>query len=196
MVQTLQPAALAIIVLFPALSFIAVVLRIYSRVLSRQFHLGMWHDDELYISADTRADDALILLAMSLAIGESCMLWLFIKQSWQGYHYYDIPTLSTAQLVQASKYDISNQLLYNPILALVKASVIIFLWRLEDRRKVIQWSLKILFVSDIKRQIARPWNANASAGRQSLLVGLPVLRCNVSMPTNALLLGQVVDGYV
>ena len=43
------------------------------------------------------------------------MLWLFIKQSWQGYHYYDIPDMTTAQYTLASTYDISNQLLYNPI---------------------------------------------------------------------------------
>ncbi|KAI6837359.1 hypothetical protein KC340_g4461 [Hortaea werneckii] len=55
---------------------------------------------------------------------------------------------------QASKYDIANQLLYNPILALVKASVICFLWRLKDRRKSIRWSLGLLFAINLGLAIA------------------------------------------
>ncbi|KAK5166067.1 uncharacterized protein LTR77_008328 [Saxophila tyrrhenica] len=86
---------------------------------------------------------------MSLAIGEACMLWLYVKQTYQGYHYYDVPTLTDQERVLGSKYDLANQLLYNPILALVKASVLIFLWRLEDRRKIIQWSIKGLFALNL-----------------------------------------------
>lgn len=56
--------------------------------------------------------------------------------------------------MQASKYDLANQLLYNPILALVKASFVFFLWRLEDRRKYIRWSLVSFFVLNLGLAIA------------------------------------------
>jgi hypothetical protein len=44
--------------------------------------------------------------------------------------------------------------LYNPILALVKASIVFFLWRLEDRRKVIRWSLITFFILNLGLAIA------------------------------------------
>lgn len=82
------------------------------------------------------------------------MVYLWSVKSWQGYHYYDIPDLSVEDKVQAAKYDIANQLLYNPILALVKASIIFFLWRLEDQRKVIRWSLISFFLLNLGLAIA------------------------------------------
>lgn len=89
----------------------------------------------------TFADDYIIVLAWSLAIGQTVMVYLYSLKSWQGYHYYDIPKLSIEDRMQASRYDLANQLLYNPILVLVKASIIFFLWRLRDKRKAIRWSL-------------------------------------------------------
>jgi hypothetical protein len=81
-----------------------------------------------------------------------CYLWTL--KTWQGYHHYDIPELTIEDQIQASKYDIANQLLYNPILALVKASIVFFLWRLEDRRKVIRWSLASFFALNLGLAIA------------------------------------------
>jgi hypothetical protein len=82
------------------------------------------------------------------------MAYLFSLKSWQGYHYYDIPPLSVEDRMQASKYDLANQLFYNPILALVKASMIFFPWCLEDRREVIRWSLISFFVLNLGLAIA------------------------------------------
>lgn len=62
--------------------------------------------------------------------------------------------LSVEDRMQASKYDLANQLLYNPILALVKASIIFFLWRLKDQRKVIRWSLTWSFILNLGLAIA------------------------------------------
>jgi hypothetical protein len=99
MVQTLQPGALAVIVLFPSVSTIVVGLRVYCRALFRQFY---W-------------DDALIIIALAFAIAEACCLWVYAKVTWQGYHYYDMPDFTTAQRVHGSKFDLANQLLYPPI---------------------------------------------------------------------------------
>jgi hypothetical protein len=66
--------------------------------------------------------------------------------SYQGYHEADIPTQTIEQTVLAAKYNIANQVLYNPILSLIKLSVIIFLHRLEDRRKSIKYNLYALAI--------------------------------------------------
>lgn len=82
------------------------------------------------------------------------MVYLYSLKSWQGYHYYDVPKLSLEDRMQAAKYDLANQLLYNPILALVKASIILFLWRLDDRRKSVRRSLVSFFVLNTGLAIA------------------------------------------
>jgi hypothetical protein len=96
----------------------------------------------------------MVLVAWLFAVGQAVMVSLYTVKSWQGYHYYDIPDLSIADRTQAAKYDLANQLLYNPILALVKASIVLFLWRLEDRRKVIRWSLIAFFILNLGLAIA------------------------------------------
>ncbi|KAI7228099.1 hypothetical protein KC330_g8070 [Hortaea werneckii] len=138
MVDTLQPRALGLIVLWPVLATIAVALRVYTRASMRQF----------------RSDDHIVVVAYLLAVGQTIMVYLYTLKSWQGYHFYDIPDLTAKEHAQASKYDLANQLLYNPILALVKASVICFLWRLRDRRNSIRWSLGVLFAINLGLAIA------------------------------------------
>ncbi|KAM0705245.1 hypothetical protein Q7P35_008034 [Cladosporium inversicolor] len=138
MVETLQPTALGLIILWPSLATIIVALRVYTRIWMRQFYL----------------DDYIVVVAWSLALGQTVMVYLYSLKSWQGYHYYDIPRLSVEDRMQASRYDLANQLLYNPILALVKASIIFFLWRLGDKRKAIRWSLISFFVLNLGLAIA------------------------------------------
>jgi hypothetical protein len=100
------------------------------------------------------ADDYTIVVAWALAVGQATVSYIVSVKTWQGYHVYDIPDFSVDERVVAAKYDIANQLLYNPILALVKASIVFFLWRLEDRRKVIRWSLVSFFVLNLALAIS------------------------------------------
>jgi len=138
------------------------------------------------------ADDYTILVAWSLAVGQAVVSYLVSVKTWEGYHGYDIPDLTIEQRVEAAKYDIANQLLYNPILALVKASIVFFLWRLEDRRKVIRWSLiafSILnlglaiatFVADLCQctPVSYHWNRHAldTFDEQGNLIGEPAGTC-------------------
>ncbi|KAL4801863.1 hypothetical protein BDV18DRAFT_148297 [Aspergillus unguis] len=129
MPQNIQTEALVIIALFPSLSTVFIILRSCSRWLSRA--IG-W-------------DDALLLLAYLLAVGEAATSWLFTKLSWQGYHIWDIPPQSIDEQINAEKVDLANQLLYNPILALVRASLILFLFRLGDTRRIVRWNLIAIF---------------------------------------------------
>lgn len=50
--------------------------------------------------------------------------------------------------------NLANQLLYNPILAIVKASLIVLLFRLEDHRPVVRWNLHVLFWVNIALMIS------------------------------------------
>jgi hypothetical protein len=149
MVETLQRTALGLIILWPSLATVVVALIVYTRISMKRFSLGKIFatmDTWTYCLTTAPTDDYTIVIAWSLAVGQAVMAYLFSLKSWQGYHYYDISPLSVEDRMQASKYDLANQLLYNSILALVKASIIFFLWRLEDRRKVIRWSLISFFI--------------------------------------------------
>ncbi|KAL4781137.1 hypothetical protein BJX76DRAFT_350415 [Aspergillus varians] len=129
MPDNLQTEALAIILIFPILSTLVIILRCYSRFLIRQFG---W-------------DDVLIGIAWLFAVGQSATVWIYTKLSWQGYHVWDIPKQTIAEQVKAQRFNLANQLLYNPILAIVKASIIVFIFRLQDRRPIVRWNLHILF---------------------------------------------------
>ena len=71
------------------------------------------------------------------------------KLTYHVYHIYDIPPTSMEQKVRAEKYNLANQLLYNPILAIVKVSVILFLFRLGDKRPIVRWNLHVLFTVNL-----------------------------------------------
>ncbi|KAB8230759.1 uncharacterized protein BDW43DRAFT_321363 [Aspergillus alliaceus] len=111
MPENIQDVALAIVLVFPILRTLVVGLRCWSRLLGRQFG---W-------------DDGFIVVAWILAIGQTYTVWMYTKLTYSRYHSID-------------KYNLANQLLYNPILAIVKASVIVFL----DRRRIVRWNLHAL----------------------------------------------------
>ena len=91
------------------------------------------------------ADDGVILVAWALAVAYAGVAYKWILVNGFGYHVWDLRPLTLEQNVLSLKLNMAQQLLYNPILCLVKASIIIFLFRLEDRRKLIRWSLFVLF---------------------------------------------------
>ncbi|KAB8214819.1 hypothetical protein BDV33DRAFT_208936 [Aspergillus novoparasiticus] len=138
-----QDVALAIILVFPILSTLTVGLRCWSRLLGR--HFG-W-------------DDGLIVVALveSILRSPAPALWWIkylldlvigsdTKLTYQGYQSSDVPPLSTTEKVTGQKYNLANQLLYNPILAILKSSVIVFLFRLQDRWHIVRWNLYALSV--------------------------------------------------
>lgn len=89
-------------------------------------------------------DDGLCLLAWALAVANAGVMYRFIKVNYIGYHIWDVPEQSIEE-VYSGKLSTAQQLLYNPILCLVKASIIIFLIRLGDVRRKIRYSLIIFF---------------------------------------------------
>ncbi|OBT47071.1 hypothetical protein VE00_03115 [Pseudogymnoascus sp. WSF 3629] len=93
--------------------------------------------------------DGFLLAAYVLVAAESYTLY-----TWQGYHKADIPKLSIEQKVTGGKYNISNQLLYNPILSLVKASVIFFLLRIGNTHRIARISLWVALALNLALAIA------------------------------------------
>ncbi|KAI2814160.1 hypothetical protein CBS63078_7410 [Aspergillus niger] len=121
-----QKLALGVVVAFPVLGGIAVLLRIWSRYLTRS-RLG--------------ADDILIVVGYILAIGQSITSWYYIKTNYVGIHIWDIP--KDYDIKQGLIWNFANQLIYNPCLTMVKLSILMFLRRLESQSRLVNsliWS--------------------------------------------------------
>lgn len=66
----------------------------------------------------------------------------------------DVPTLTLEEEVYGAQLNMALQLLYNPVLCLVKESIMVFLWRLEDYRPFIRWSIVTLFFFNLGHMFA------------------------------------------
>ncbi|KAL3459732.1 hypothetical protein BJX64DRAFT_290901 [Aspergillus heterothallicus] len=126
-VDTLQPQLLAMNFAFPALATIAVLLRIYIRVWTRTFAV----------------DDWLICFAGTLYWAETATAYKVIKYNWMGYHVGDIPS-PNPQATLAWKYSYATEILYNPILAVVKFSILFFLLRLTGQKISVKRAIWVI----------------------------------------------------
>ncbi|KAI1092323.1 hypothetical protein F5B19DRAFT_212645 [Rostrohypoxylon terebratum] len=132
----LQHGGFFILFFFPAIAFIVVCLRIYGRIRSRQFGI----------------DDALVCIAMMFSIAETGCSYMAMRTAYLGVHVYDIPMAADISLGMYWNYII--QIIYNPILALVKCSVLTFLLRIGGQRRKIRYSIHALNVFNIGLMIA------------------------------------------
>ncbi|KAL0944005.1 uncharacterized protein CTRU02_201892 [Colletotrichum truncatum] len=134
--SSLQHIGFFILFFFPALALIVVALRVYSRVSTKQFG---W-------------DDGLICFAMAESIAETGASYMGMRTGFIGIHVYDIPLVADHRLGSLWNYII--QLLYNPILALVKTSVLMFLLRLSGQQRRIRYTIIGLNIFNIALMIA------------------------------------------
>jgi hypothetical protein len=150
--DTMQPQVLALVILFPALSTVLVALRVWIRVTMQQFRWGVYNTQESLCQIRSTdaipTDDRLCVAAWALAVAYAGILYYWIRFNWFGYHVWDIPDYVSAEdnQILSTKLNMAQQLLYNPILGIVKASIILFLLRLGDRRKIIRYGLIAFFV--------------------------------------------------
>ncbi|KAE9378283.1 hypothetical protein N431DRAFT_541791 [Stipitochalara longipes BDJ] len=127
--SNLQGQAIGITFAFPVLATLVVGLRFYSRSLTRTFG----------------ADDLVICVAAVLYWAETFVTYMFIKLGYIGYHVWDIPKTYDAQL--AGKFGYATELVYVPILGLIKMSILLFLLRLTGQKQAVKkaiWTLLIL----------------------------------------------------
>ncbi|KAF4460576.1 cfem domain-containing [Fusarium albosuccineum] len=129
-----QQAVVVLTFFFPIVSLVIFSLRAYGRLKARQWGIviSLGHDGpDLHVYVEHRTEC------------NSARAWADdasdIKLSYVGWHEVDVPR----------PYDPSPglwwfyvaQMIYNPILALVKASVLVFLLRLGGQKKSVRWSI-------------------------------------------------------
>ncbi|OHW91684.1 CFEM domain-containing protein [Colletotrichum incanum] len=134
--SSLQHIGFFVLFFFPAIALIVVALRVYSRVSTKQFG---W-------------DDGLICFAMAESVAETIASYFAMRYAFLGVHVYDIPLEADSRLGSLWNYII--QLLYNPILALVKTSVLMFLLRLSGQKRSIRYTIIGLNVFNMALMIA------------------------------------------
>lgn len=77
-----------------------------------------------------------------------------MKITWYGYHTRDVPELSEQDKILSDKVFFAQGLLYNPVLGLVKWSIILFLTRLDDWRRNFRWTLVALQVFNVAYMVS------------------------------------------
>jgi len=100
------------------------------------------------------SDDALCVFAWVLAVANAAITYRYAISRHTGYHIWDVPERSVELQVYSAKLSMAQQLSYNPTLCLVKASIIVFLRRLGDHRKIIRYSLTGFFIFNIGHMVA------------------------------------------
>lgn len=89
---------------------------------------------------------------MILSIAETGCSWKSMRTAFIGVHLADIPP--QADLVLGQKWNFIIQILYNPILAIVKTSVLLFLLRLGGQKKQVRRAIVALLGFNLALMVA------------------------------------------
>ncbi|GAP89251.1 putative CFEM domain-containing protein [Rosellinia necatrix] len=116
----LQAAALFINFFLPALALAAVAMRLYARHMLQQLSSSDW----------------LLLAALLFALAMVAPFYFYIKLNYFGWRAVDVPVFDAAPGLW---WFYLAQIFYNPVLALVKASVLIFLLRLGGHQQKVRY---------------------------------------------------------
>ncbi|PGH17041.1 hypothetical protein AJ79_01425 [Helicocarpus griseus UAMH5409] len=65
--------------------------------------------------------------------------------SYAGYHKWDIPEQTVEEQVISAQWGFATQLVYHPLMGAIRASIVMFLFRLQDLRSFIQLALHTVF---------------------------------------------------
>ncbi|KAH6884190.1 hypothetical protein B0T10DRAFT_579599 [Thelonectria olida] len=132
----MQQGAIAIIFFMTFLAVAVWAVRMYSRWSSKQ--IGV--------------DDWLTTAAMAFSVALVVPYYMFLKYDYIGFPTKDVP--KTYDLEPVLFWNWIMQVLYNPILALVKASVLIFLLRLGGHRRSIRYAIYGLNIFNALQMVA------------------------------------------
>ncbi|KAJ1323588.1 alpha-methylacyl-CoA racemase [Microdochium nivale] len=133
----LQQFGFVVIFFFPALATFFYALRVYSRTSKKQFGL----------------EDALVGVALIFSWTETCFTYYFMKYNYIGIHIWDVPFTNDPK--PGMIFNFAVQVAYNPILALVKTSILLFLLKLSGVQKpLVRWSIHALNALNISMMIA------------------------------------------
>ncbi|KAF5544161.1 integral membrane protein PTH11 [Fusarium phyllophilum] len=131
-----QQTGLAIIFLMTSLAFVTWIARMYSRFSKKQIGI----------------DDWFVTVAMLFSIGLHVPYYYFFRYEYVGFHTKDLPKSYDVEPVLF--YNWIMQVLYNPILALVKSSILFFLLRLGGHNRGIKWAIYGLNAFNVALMIA------------------------------------------
>ncbi|KAF9738246.1 hypothetical protein PMIN06_001784 [Paraphaeosphaeria minitans] len=124
-----QAGALAVTCVFPILALIFVGARTFCRYLGQNFG---W-------------DDWLIHLSLLLLLAQTLTIYEYIIVSHTGYRSSEVPKQTLEQLIHARKWSFAVQMFYHPLMGAIRASIIMFLFRVKDERWHIRWALHVVF---------------------------------------------------
>ncbi|KAI0533151.1 hypothetical protein GGR58DRAFT_506652 [Xylaria digitata] len=116
----LQAVALFINFFLPALALIAVALRFYARDMLRQLAIEDWF----------------LLLALLFSLAMVVPFYFYLKLNYWGWREIDVPELDPSPGLW---WFYLAQIFYNPVLALVKASALLFLLRLGGHKRRVRY---------------------------------------------------------
>ncbi|KAF5240079.1 hypothetical protein FANTH_9721 [Fusarium anthophilum] len=131
-----QQTGIAIIFLMMSLALVTWGARMYSRFSKKQIGI----------------DDWFVTVAMLFSIGLHVPYYYFLRYEYIGFHTKDLPKSYNIEPVLF--YNWIMQVLYNPILALVKSSILFFLLRLGGHNRSIRWTIYGLNAFNIALMIA------------------------------------------
>ncbi|KAG5791067.1 hypothetical protein H9Q69_009874 [Fusarium xylarioides] len=131
-----QQTGIAIIFLMTSLAFVTWIARMYSRFSKKQIGI----------------DDWFVTVAMLFSIGLHVPYYYFFRYEYIGFHTKDLPKSYDVEPVLF--YNWIMQVLYNPILALVKSSILLFLLRLGGHNRGIKWAIYGLNAFNVALMIA------------------------------------------
>ncbi|TEA20719.1 hypothetical protein C8034_v008083 [Colletotrichum sidae] len=118
-----QALALFIVFFFPAFATVVFAARTYSRLTTRQWGL----------------DDWLCGMALLCALLMTPPFYIYIKLMYFGYWAKDVPP--TYDPIPGMWWFYMAQMFYNPVLALVRASILVFLLRLGGQKPGVRWTI-------------------------------------------------------
>ncbi|KAK5652348.1 hypothetical protein OQA88_10540 [Cercophora sp. LCS_1] len=137
----LQAAAIFIIFFFNAIALLTVALRTYSRTKTRQWALDDWLMSFAMIFSLLMVGPLYMRTLPSSARPVFPKKFADIKLNYYGWRAVDVPEFDPSP---GFWWFFVAQLFYNPILALVKASILVFLLRLGGHRRAIRYCIYAL----------------------------------------------------
>lgn len=98
------------------------------------------------------ADVRFFRLLQAFSIAETGCSYVAMRKAFIGVHVWDIPPEADPRIGQ--KWNFIIQILYNPILALVKTSILLFLLRLGGQQRRIRWAIHIVNAVNLALMVA------------------------------------------
>ncbi|ROW05705.1 hypothetical protein VMCG_05214 [Cytospora schulzeri] len=131
-----QQSMLAVIYFIAVIALITYCLRMYSKISSKQIGLEDW----------------LITAAMVLSIAFMPVTYYYFKYSYAGFPTSRIP--KAYDPTPALFWTWIVGLLYNPILALVKSSVLVFMQRIAGHKTEVMWAIYVINTINVCLMVA------------------------------------------